>query len=176
MRPNRGVALFLCTLLWACESPVHVRSATDPSARFDTYTSWAWRMDGPMLPATIPISGSEVALDPTLEGHIKSALAEAMSALGYRRVDRATADLLLRFAVAGEQRVQVHDSSRRAAITVWEFTEGSLILDALDAQTQRRVWQGVATRDIWRGEDTAAIARAIATSLAAEFPPRQVPE
>lgn len=61
-------------------------------------------------------------------------------------------------------------------IDVWQYEEGTLILDVIDPGQTALVWRGTASKAIdrsWTPEERDAEARAAARALLAEFPPKR---
>ena len=154
---NPRFALTLAIVAFSSCSTVTVRTDHDPGTNFGRYRTYAFG----------PPSGNVLALSPSIRGQIESSLAQGLAARGLRRSARP--DFYVAYHVTTREEISVqtfhdwgrwghggpHWSSyslwRGAPITtsyVHRSTVGTLVVDFVDARTDRAFWRGVATATV----------------------------
>jgi hypothetical protein len=120
--------------------------------------------------------------NPLIVQRVRAAVDAQLAAKGYARADSG-ADFLVAAYTGRQSRIQVTDWGYGygpygrwygGPVDVYEYEEGSLILDVVDAPSKKLVWRGAATAiidpDATPEERTKRINEAIAKVLA-KFPP-----
>ena len=180
---TKGYARFVLALAMAvfssCSS-VTVRTDHDPGTNFARYRTYAFG----------PLSQNLLALTPSLRAQIESSLTQGLAARGLRRSARP--DFYVAYHVTTREQISVqtfHDwgrwtygSHRWNSYTLWRgsptttsyvhrSTIGTLVVDFVDAKTDRAFWRGVATGTV-RGTEAnrQKIAEAVRRMLE-NFPP-----
>ena len=180
---TKGSARFALTLAMAvfsgCSS-VTVRTDHDPGTNFARYRTYAFG----------PLSQNALALSPTIRAQIESSLDQGLAARGLRRAARP--DFYVAYHVTTREQISVqtfHDWGRWTygghrwnSYTLWRgsptttsyvhrSTIGTLVVDFVDAKTDRAFWRGVATGTV-RGTEAnrQKIAEAVRRMLE-NFPP-----
>ena len=169
----------LAILLAAC-SGVSTSYDFDPEADFTKLSSYAW------LPAPRKEKDDSLVL-----ARIHRATDRELAAKGYVAAESG-ADFLLAAHVGSRQRVQVTDwgysygigyghggyYGRYVAgpgrIDVYEYEEGSIVLDIVDAKTRKLLWRGVATAvvpDNPKPEQLDKLVNEAMKKVLAKFPP-----
>jgi Domain of unknown function (DUF4136) len=155
-------ALILAMLAFSGCSNVAVHTDHDPGTNFARYRTYAFG----------PPSRNVLALSPGIRAQIESSLDQGLAARGLRRAARP--DFYVAYHVTTREQVSVqtfHDWGRwtyggprwnsyalwRGSPTTTSFvhrsTVGTLVVDFVDARTDRAFWRGVATGTV-RGPET----------------------
>jgi hypothetical protein len=151
---NPRFALTLAMVAFSSCSSVTVRTDHDPGTNFARYRTYAFG----------PPSQNVLALSPSIRAQIESSLDQGLAARGLRRSTRP--DFYVAYHVATREQISVqtfHDWGRwghggpgwnsyslwRGAPTTTSYvhrsTIGTLLVDFVDARTDRAFWRGVAT-------------------------------
>lgn len=173
----------LCALAIAGCAGVPVRTDHDADTRFETFRNFAW-----LEPAHDQVA--DPVLDSQLLGtKVRRAAVANLTARGYREVPADRADFLVTYHTASRERMRdsnvtigwgfgrgyYHRGHRSIWVdqTYWNdsFQEGTLMLDVIDASSNRLVWRGWVSTRVHRDSFTdAAVERAVSDILA-RFPP-----
>jgi len=116
---------------------IKVRSDFDPKADFSEYETFAWLEQDPPAEASTDPMISELVLD-----RIHVAVDRGMAAQWMQMVPAEEAQLLVAYHISIEQRVQITDPYY-AYDTAKTYDEGTLVIDFIDAKTNKLVWRGV---------------------------------
>lgn len=127
----------------ACVMAVHTASArpaisTDaaPGVNFQNYKTFSW-----VNP--LPPSG----MDPVAFGRLHSAIEDDLATKGYQKADNG--DLSLILTVGERQKTDIETWGRFGMQTsAYQYTQGSLSLDAFDTKTKQAVWHGQASETV----------------------------
>ncbi len=173
MRPLALMALAISSLgVAACATTMTVSSHVDRGADFARYHTYAW---GPadLLPTGDPRLDANPFFKDYLQGEVEKQLAA-------RRIQgpSGTPDLLIHYHANISQRLDVSgvDTSRGYAYeglgSVREYEGGTIVLDLVDARTQRVIWRGwaqdaaanmLANKDAMAKKVREAVTRMLAT-------------
>jgi len=171
-------ALTLCFALFAACGSVSTSYDFDPDAKFDQLKTYKW------IPA--PRSGAAESVDqsPLVLKRVRSAVDEQLAARGYKRVESG-ADFRIAARLSSRQRTRVTTTGsaygyRRGAwgasdVDVYQYDEGSIILDIVDASGKNLMWRGVARSAVPADptpEQITKIVNEAAQKLIANFPPK----
>lgn len=163
--------------LTACSS-VSVTTDYDHSASFDQYRTYL------LAPDT-----GKIALSPSTETSLRDALNAAMASRGISELSEG-ADLHVVRHISTQEKVAVNQSSDwgyygvpyrygrygmwatapRTYTNVSQYTEGTLILDFVDARTHKLVFRGVATGTISDSQTNAENIREAVEKMMEKFP------
>jgi hypothetical protein len=165
------------------------RSDFDPNAKFDTFRSFAWLSDEPMIPdAATAAQGGARGVDPLLERRIRSTIDAYLGAKGYRKVDdRDSADFVVSFSVSAREKIRVSSYPTTtggwygryggwyssSGVSARSYTEGTLAIDVFDGKSQLAVWHGWTTRRVTESADRAQLVDEVVAEILAEFPPQR---
>ena len=173
--------------LAACSS-VTTSHDFDPEADFSKLKSYTWWSESKGKPATsADEAGSPLVLD-----RVRRAADEHLSAAGFTRV-QSNADFLIVARTGSRERTRVTESPSRygggtsvpgswgyrywdnRSVDVYQYEEGSLVLDVVDAKTNKLLWHGVARAvvpDRPKPEEITKLVNEAVAALLKDFPPR----
>lgn len=151
--PARGKAIvlvFSTALLAGCAGRMVIQAEQDPAVTFDAYRTYQW---APRLRAI-----QDVRVTPALRAQIRNDVDRYLADRGYLRVD-SDADFSVSFQVTieGQTIVQTLDGYvgsiwtedlARPGTSLRRYEEGTLIIDALDGESERLIWRGSATAEV----------------------------
>jgi hypothetical protein len=159
MRTTRALAaLFLAA---GCAS-MHVESQLAPEAELGRYRSFGWMPSDRKAPESI------------VDQQIRAALRRQLTGKGLQEVPADSADFLIGYHVLTERKIAVADWGSGIygwAPDVVAYSDGALIVDFVDPQTNRVFWRGSASSAIEPPGliDTRRLDRA-ATALVRRYP------
>ncbi len=178
-------ALLIATLS-GC-STMQITSDYDPSANFAGLKTYDW------IPEPQKASGDFRIDDPFIKRRIRDAVDNQLAAQGYEKRSSDTPDFLVGYHVALNKKLQVstmnecygtvvgprwHHSGPRwygSETYVYDYDEGSLVLDIIEAGGRKLIWRGSA---IARVDTTASAERKTkrineaVQRILAQFPPK----
>jgi hypothetical protein len=176
--------------LAACSS-ISVQHDFDPKADFSSFKSYAWTP----LPANT--AGDPRVDNALVESRIIAAIDSQLASKGFQKSSSGSADFLVSYAVAVNRRMGAHVIDRYYAyptpyyaggrygypwmgsiaqpeVRVYEYDEGTLIVDILDARSKGLVFRGAAQATLRENptpdQSTQRINEAVAKILS-KFPP-----
>lgn len=128
----------------ACAT-MSVGSHLDRGIDFGQYRSYEW---GP--PDALPTGDPRLDKNPFFQDHFQGAVEKELAARGFRRVTSGSPDLLIHYHANVSQRIDVNRIDREygycydesCGARVIEYEAGTLILDVIDARTNRLIWRG----------------------------------
>ena len=171
----------LALLLTACSS-VQVSTDYDPGTDFAVLKAYAW------LPRKAGASGDPRMDSTLLNERIRNAVEAQLAERGFEKVASARADFLVAYHTAVQRKIDV-DSVYRGygygagawgwgaghETVVYEYDQGTLLLDFLDPKAHRLLWRGSASAVVSEHstpeQRTALIHEAVA-KLLDRFPPK----
>ncbi|HUP56674.1 MAG TPA: DUF4136 domain-containing protein [Bdellovibrionota bacterium] len=180
----KGVALIVGLGLATACSTLEVHTDHDPRANFSEYKTYAWAPESSSKRAA-DISGVPSEL---IERRIRSAVDASLSSKGLKLAETPEkADLLVDDHLT--QREQVESSGTSVGVgygggygpwgagigfpvgNVRQYTQGTLVIDLIDADTKKLVWRGIASDALETPENSQEqINDAVAETLE-RFPP-----
>ncbi len=173
----RLVAIGAGVLALTSCATMNVSSQVQHGLDFSKYHTFDWG-----TPDALPVSDPRLAKDPFFQDHLEGAVEKALQAKGYRRAT-GSPDLLVHYHAAISERIDVDRTDRNRGygyqgnptVTTHTFEAGTIVIDIVDARTNRVVWRGWAQRDlagILDNHDRLAktIDEAV-TRMLARFPP-----
>jgi hypothetical protein len=179
LQPGRLIAAAICALAVTGCATMNVSSYRQSGIDFAQYRTYDW---GPadMLPTGDPrLDKNHFFLH-----HLRGAVEKLMAARGYVRSTRRMPDLLIHYHATINQRIDVYgvdrehgycyDDDCKARVVAYEA--GTLVLDIVDARTNKVIWRGWAqdsVEDVLNNEDRMArkIDQAV-TRMLVMLPPR----
>lgn len=160
-------------LLSACSS-VSIKTDFDRATSFSQYHTYT------LAPSTEPI-----AMSPSTESALRETLRSSLARHGVTETDE-NADLHIVRHISTKDKVVVHQSSagvpyRYGRYGMWagspyyytdvsQYTEGTLILDFVDAKTQKLVFRGIGTGTVSDPETNAARIKEAVEKIVQEYP------
>jgi hypothetical protein len=172
----------LALLLAACSS-VEVSTDYDPGTNFAVLKTYAW------LPRKAGATGDPRTDSTLLNERIRNAVDAQLAERGYEKVASAGADFLVAYHTAVQRKIDV-DSVYRGygygagnwgwgaghETVVYEYDQGTLLLDFLDPKAKRLLWRGsakaVVSEHSTPEKRTALVNQAVA-KLLDRFPPEK---
>ena len=166
--------ILAAALLAAC-SNVSTHYDFDTKTDFGKLKTYRW------LPP--PKEGGTVATSPLIRQRIQSAVDRELAAKGYRPAE-GEVDFLVAVHTGAKQRVQVTDWGYRygygyygwggGRMDVYQYEEGTMILDIVDAGAKKLVWRGTAIAALSpqpTPEQTTKLIDEAVNKLLRDFPP-----
>ncbi|MDH3673038.1 MAG: DUF4136 domain-containing protein [Gammaproteobacteria bacterium] len=185
LTPQRPWIVLLLATLSGC-STMQISSDYDASTNFAGLKTYNW------IPGPQKVSG-DPKIDPFIEKRVRDAVDNQLAAQGYDKRSSGTPDFLVGFHVALEKKLAVstmneyygvvvgprwHHSTPRwygSETYVYDYDEGSLILDIIEAGSRKLIWRGFA---LARVDTTASAERKTkrineaVERILAQFPPK----
>jgi hypothetical protein len=157
----------------AC-STLDVKTNYNPSANFAQYRTYAW------LPVQDRSQAAQLFVGSPAEGRLKGDVAQALAKRGIVPAAQGQRpDFLISYHVGTEQKVNVTDWGygwgpwMGPDVSAYSYTQGTLILDFVDPNTQQAFWRGYASDVINDpGSGGSKIDEAVAKMLE-KYPPPQ---
>jgi len=171
-----AVALLLVT---GCDAPIQTGYDFDSSADFGSYATYAWEEAEPL-----PTGDPRLDGNPIFQDRVRTSVSSALAGHGLRQVE-SSPDLLVHTHVSVRDRVEVHEADRSAGYDVssdygpgtqvYQYEEGTLVVDLVDAEAMRVIWRGWIRTDVSRAlSDPVALERlvdAAVEQLFRSYPP-----
>jgi hypothetical protein len=180
-----GALLLLVMMLMVsgCGSSISVNNDYDVNAPFADYKTYDWMPQ----PAAAPGNAkTAVQRNDLLDKRIKNAVADVLVEKGLVP-DAANPDVLLAYHVGVKDKVQVTDWGYRYGdaywgwggrdIDVYNYKEGTLIIDMIDAGTNQLVWRGAGQKALDDGKQTPQksdeLIRKVVGKIMSQYPPKR---
>lgn len=173
----RSVGAVLVLSLGACDNSMSAGADFDPDVDFGTYSSFAWEQADPL-----PTGDPRLDANPFFVARIHEAVGAELASRGIQQVNADPA-LLVHYHASVRDRLHVYEVDRRAgyevpdygpAVEVYQYDEGILLVDIVDAETLRVVWRGWARADVTRAlenpERLERLVQEAARAMFREFP------
>lgn len=142
-RLMRFAALALLALgLTGCAT-MNVASHVERGADFSQFRTWDWGK-----PDALPTGDARLDNNTFFIDHLQGAVEKAMAGHQLARVpEGGKADLLVHYHANINQRFQVNEPDGNCMppdcrASVIEYEQGTLVIDVLDARTERLLWRG----------------------------------
>jgi hypothetical protein len=188
VRPTCGwlqfiaVGLLSASLVAGCASPpAKPETMRDPSVNFTNYKTFGWTSGGAGDADEAPVR--------LLDTNIRNAITGVMQRKGYVPAPEGTTpDLRIAFETTTADKIENNPVRVGIGVGSWggnfggsvnmgspsirNFTEGTLVIHAIDSARNAEVWQGRVSGKMTKGSlEPAAINQAVATAMA-DFPVR----
>ena len=142
------------TVLLAGCSSLSVNYDYDTTADFTQYKNYAWMA----RPSTLPANAAQAQQQSDLlDRRIRSAIDAEMGGRGLAQ-DPGSPDVLVLYHLGTQDKIQVTDWGYNYSpyywgyggrqVDVYQYQEGTLIIDVVDAATKNLVWRGTGTKVI----------------------------
>ena len=180
MRVSTFASLIAITVLAGCATqPPQPQSMRDPAANFSAYKSFGW--------ASAPAASGADAPLALLDKNIREAITAEMKRRGYAE-SQDNPDLKIAYETAKADKIENNPVRVGVGIGSWggnvggsvgvsspsvrNFTEGTLVIHAIDAAKNGEVWQGSISGKLTKGSaDASAVRYAVSTAMQ-DFPAR----
>jgi hypothetical protein len=166
--------LLVCAILLAGCAPIGTNFDYDASWDFDSLKTYQ------LLTPPAESGINSLTLD-----RVTNAINSELIARGYDGVD-ANPDFQVAYHIGSEQKIEVSDwgyayrrrgayyGGNRSAVDVYQYQEGSLIVDIVDTKTHKLIWRGTARKVLDTNptpEERIATVNAAVAKLLEAFPP-----
>ena len=152
LRLGRTLAATMCAATLVGCATMNVSSHVQSGIDFARYRTYDW---GPA--DALPTGDPRLDKDPFFQDHVLGAVEKQMAVKRYLRADPgATPDLRIHYHASINQRVDVYTVDREhgycydedCKATVVDYEAGTLVLDVVDAHTNRLIWRGWAQKSV----------------------------
>jgi Domain of unknown function (DUF4136) len=161
--------------------PPKPESMRDPAANFSNFRTFGWAEGGAAAGSEAPVR--------LLDANIRAAVVDVMKRKGYVEAPAGTTpDLRIAYETASAQKLENNPVRVGIGVGSWggnmggsvsmgspsvrNYTEGTLVLHAIDTARNAEVWQGRISGKLSKGStEPAAINQAVAQAMA-DFPVR----
>ncbi len=180
------IVLVSAVLAASC-APIFVSEDYDRRAPFNSYKTFAWMAKPEKMPAN---ARAAVEKNPFLGQRIQEITNQILAAKGMTMVPEDSADLLVNHYVGFNEKVDINGWGYfygprwgfywpyLGPYDEYYYTQGTLVLDFVDAKTKELVWRGVADKalyDYYSGPANYNFSdedlRKILAKLLAQYPP-----
>jgi hypothetical protein len=135
----------------ACATTMTVSSHVDRGLDFSPYRSFDW---GPA--DALPTGDPRLDQNPFFKDHVQGAVEKRLAARGIELSTSGTPDLLIHYHANIRQRIDVNRVDRTYGYCsagdcppeTIEYEAGTLVLDIIDARTNRLIWRGWAQNSV----------------------------
>ena len=139
------LAVAIVTSAFAGCAPLTVSSQFDRAADFAQYRTFQW---GPA--DALPTSDPRLDQNAFFRDHLEGAVEKHLASRGWTLASSDTPDILIHYHANVRQRIDVNRIDQQYGscyatdcdIRVMEYEAGTLVLDFVDARTNRVVWRG----------------------------------
>ncbi len=178
---KRLVVLVALPSLIGCAT-MAVDSDYDPAANFSGLKTYAW------LPEPETGGDENKARNPLMDAYIRTAIEQGLAAKGYTQSESPDFQVGYHASLAGKQSVQVYNTyygygpgwygpaviAPAPVAQVYEYAEGTLLIDIVDPAARKLMWRGSANADLNRNPSTEEKQRkvdAAVEKILKRFPP-----
>ncbi len=172
---SRSAALLLLPLLIAaCDAPMSAGADYDASLDFTRFGTFAWE-EAELHPTGDP----RLDDNPFFDERIRAVVTAELAARGVRVVGIDDApDLLVHYHASVRDRVEVYEVDRSAGYDVsdygpgtevYQYEEGTLLVDLVERESMRVIWRGWARADITRAIDDLEVMGQLLQAAAREM-------
>ena len=151
-----AMTILATATLSACATTATVGSHVDHDLDLSRFRTFDW---GPA--DALPTEDARLARNPAFKDRVQGAVEKGLAARGFQLIARGdTADLLIHYHANISQRINVNHADRaygygacarsQAACPtdLVEYEAGTLVLDVVDARTNKLVWRGWARASV----------------------------
>ena len=149
MRRVNLTLLMVAALAAGCAS-MNVSSHIERNVTFTDYVTYEW---GP--PDNLPVGDPRLDNNPFFRDYVMGAIEKKLAAKGYEQAVSGQPDLLIHYHANVNQRVEVYEADNRYGYCydncqpqVVDYDQGTLVVDIVDAKTNKVVWRGWAQDSI----------------------------
>ena len=176
------VAIAAAGFVAGCASPpAQPQTMRDPSVNFTNFKTFGWTAGGTVDAGDAPLK--------LLDANIRAAVVDVMKRKGYVEAPAgASPDLRIAYETASAEKIEnnpvrvgigvgswggnVGGSVNVGSPSVRNFTEGTLVVHAIDTARNAEVWQGRVSGKMTKGSlEPSAVNQAVAQAMA-DFPVR----
>ena len=147
-----GISAGILLLGSGCDAPIQTGYDFDSSADFAGYATYAWEDAEPL-----PTGDPRLDGNPIFQDRVRSSVSGALASHGLQQVE-SSPDLLVHYHASVQDRVEVYEADQAAGYDVtseygpgtqvFQYEEGTLLVDLVDADAMRVVWRGWIRADV----------------------------
>ena len=169
--PRVAAATLLVLVTSGCATTMTVSSHAQRGFDITRYRTYDWGAAD-----ALPVGDPRLDRNPFFKDHFEGAVEKALAAKGLERAVPATADLVIHYHASVTHRLDVDPLDRQYGYcsaepcrdSIIAFEAGTIVLDVVDARTNRLVWRGwaqerldvlLASPDRMAGRINEAVAR-----------------
>ncbi len=184
MRTIRAVLLLVAALWFSGCETIAVTHDADANVDFASYRSWAWISEEPLIQPQAG-AGEMSYVSQIDEQRIRRAVERELTAMGYRQTEFARADMIVLFAVATEEKIELQSSPSAGAyyggrhggfgastnLRSYSYTEGTLRIEFFDRENKQAIWVGWASKRLSRSDEAEQTINKAVAMILEKFPP-----
>ena len=147
---RRLFPVLLLTIAFAGCAVMTVSSHIERNVNFAEYVTYDW---GP--PDNLPVGDPRLDNNPFFKDYLEGAVGKELERRHYTRTDTGTPDLLVHYHANISKTFDVNGVDTRngycydnCQANVFEYEQGTIVLDVVDTHTNRVVWRGWAQDNI----------------------------
>jgi hypothetical protein len=148
----RIIGISIAAALAAGCATMTVSSHVERDVVFSEYVTYDW---GP--PDQYPVGDPRLDSNPFFQDHVMGAIEKQLDRKGYERALTGDPDLLIHYHASVNQKLDVYTSDTEHGYyypytqpQVVEYDQGTLVVDLVDARTNKVIWRGWA-QDVMNG-------------------------
>ncbi len=151
MNSLRAIIVAGTMALCGCAPALRSGADFDPAVALSAPLTFDWD-----APDTLPSDDLRLEGNPIVEARVREAIERELTERGIRH-SQTSPDLLVHFHGAVRDRVEVVESDRSRGyqtsqygdgVDVFQYEEGTLVVDVADAETRKVIWRGWAVADV----------------------------
>ncbi|MDB5202966.1 MAG: lipoprotein [Ferruginibacter sp.] len=145
---KNSLLILACFLMVSCRTSLETYYDKDAATKIEDYKTYSW-----LSLSDIRKEGNAAVYTELTDARIRAA-ADQELALKNMQLTTGNPDLLLHYHIvvedktataAGKQNTYAHGEHVMPAIDAYQYRQGTLIIDLMDAKTNKQVWRGWAT-------------------------------
>jgi uncharacterized protein DUF4136 len=144
---GRCVAATSAALLLSGCAMARVSSYLEPGTNLQRYRTYTWEMTDRFATGDPRLDNNEI-----FQRYVYAAVDREMTARGFVKAPGGSPDLLLHLHASIEQRLDISATSQGETederVMPYVYDAGTLVIDLVDAQTERLVWRGWSERSM----------------------------
>ncbi|OFW45457.1 MAG: hypothetical protein A3J29_00680 [Acidobacteria bacterium RIFCSPLOWO2_12_FULL_67_14b] len=142
MRTIPGFIILTAALAVAGCATMTVSSHIERGINFTDYRTYDWG-----APDKLPVGDPRLDNNPFFRDYLQGTVEKKMAAKGYERVNGEKPDVLIHYHASVHQKLDVFEADREYGYTyggdrVVEYEQGTLVIDLVDARTNKLIWRG----------------------------------
>jgi Domain of unknown function (DUF4136) len=144
MRTYKLLTTVVAALALAGCATMNVSSHIERNVTFSDYVTYDW---GP--PDNLPVGDPRLDNNPFFKDHLQGAIEKKLAAKGYEHAVTGQPDLLIHYHASVNQKLDVYEVDSRygycygnCQAQIVDFELGTLVVDVVDAKTNKVVWRG----------------------------------
>jgi hypothetical protein len=162
-------SILISLLAFASCSTMDVKTNYVPNANFAQYRTYAW------LPNKDTGQTAQLMHGSPAEQALKSDVAQQLATKGIQQDTTGNPDFLIAYHVMSKEKTDVMDWGYGygwgGGADVYQYTQGTLVLDFIDPRTQQAFWRGYASDVVNDPSQAAGKVGEAVTKMMEKYPP-----